>query len=90
MLVLTDQGLYAKWLFKAIQTLGWYPLLRVNAGGTFQPAGWHHHYPLTHWTPAVGSRWQRRDTAFAGKNRLDCTLLAYWGEGHRGEGHREP
>ena len=83
-LVLADRGLYAKWLFEAIQELGWHPLLRVNSGGTFQPTGWVHRYPLTHWTPTVGRHWQGRGTAFAEpKNRLECTLLAYWGEGHQ-------
>jgi hypothetical protein len=38
-IVLADRGLYAKWLFEGIQGLGWHPLLRVNAGGTFRPAG---------------------------------------------------
>jgi hypothetical protein len=76
-IVLADRGLYAKWLFEGIQGLGWHPLLRVNGGGTFRPAGWVHRYPLTHWTPTVGRRWQGRGTAFAGKKtRPDCTLLA--------------
>ena len=83
-IVLADRGLYAKWLFEGIQGLGWHPLLRVNAQGTFRPAGWVHRYPLTHWTPTVGRRWQGRGTAFAAKTtRLECTLLAYWGEGHQ-------
>jgi hypothetical protein len=83
-IVLADRGLYAKWLFEGVQGLGWHPLLRVNTGGTFRPAGWVHRYPLTHWTPTVGHRWQGRGTAFAGKKtRLDCTLLAYWGEDHQ-------
>ena len=76
-IVLADRGLYAKWLFEGIQGLGWHPLLRVNAKGTFRPAGWVHRYPLTHWTPTVGRRWQGRGTAFAAKTtRLECTLLA--------------
>jgi hypothetical protein len=34
--------------------------------------------------PKVGSRWQGRGTAFSGKTtRLDCTLLACWGEGYK-------
>ncbi|MDS4068596.1 MAG: hypothetical protein RKO24_03150, partial [Candidatus Competibacter sp.] len=83
-IVLADRGSYAKWLFEGIQHLGWHPLLRVNAGGTFRPAGWVHRYPLTHWVPTVGSRWQGRGTAFGTRQtRLDCTLLAYWGEGHQ-------
>ena len=83
-IVLAERGLCAQWLFESIQGLGRHPLLRVNAGGTFRPAGWVHRYPLTHWTPAVGCRWQGRGTVFAGsKNRLDRTPLACWGEGHR-------
>jgi len=75
-IALADRGLYAKWLFEGIQDLGWHPLLRVNAGGTFRPAGWVHRY----WTPTVGCRWQGRGTAFAGKTtRLEYTLLAYFG-----------
>jgi len=32
----------------------------------------------------VGRRWPGRGTAFAAKpTRLECTLLAYWGEGHQ-------
>ena len=83
-IVLADRGLYAKWLFESIQQLGWHPLLRVNAGGTFRPVGWYHRRPFTDWVPTVGSRWQGRGTAFSGKKTcLDCTLLAYWGEGHQ-------
>jgi len=83
-IVLADRGLYAKWLFEGISHLGWHPLLRVNAGGTFRPAGWYHRRPFTHWVPTVNSRWQGRGTAFsAPQTRLECTLLAYWGEGHQ-------
>jgi hypothetical protein len=37
-LVLADRGLYARWLFEAIQHQGWHPYLGVNAGGTYRPA----------------------------------------------------
>jgi hypothetical protein len=36
-LALADRGLYARWLFKGIQALGWHPLLRVNSGGRSVP-----------------------------------------------------
>ena len=82
--VLADRGLYAKWLFEAIQRLGWHPLLRVNWGGSFRPEGWHHWRPFAELVPAVGRRWQGRGTAFSGTTtRLNCTLLGYWGEGHK-------
>jgi len=36
-IVLADRGWYAKGLFEGLQGLGWHPLLRVNAKGTFRP-----------------------------------------------------
>jgi hypothetical protein len=83
-IVLADRGLYARWLFQGIHQLGWHPLLRVNRQGSFRPLGWYHFKPFTELVPAIGRRWQGRGTAFGGKNqRLDCTLLGYWGEGHQ-------
>jgi hypothetical protein len=38
-LVLTDRGLYARWLFRRIVRLGWHPFLRINQGAKFRPAG---------------------------------------------------
>jgi hypothetical protein len=82
-LVLADRGLYAKWLFEAITALGWHPLLRINNGGKFRPQGWYHWVSLTELVPQVGCRWQGRGTAFKSYyGQMDCTLLAWWGEGH--------
>lgn len=83
-IVLADRGLYAKWLFQAIDALGWHPLLRVNQQGTFRPQGWYHWVPFTQLVPAVGRRWAGQGTAFHGKHtRLECTLLACWDAGHQ-------
>ena len=82
-IVLADRGLYAKWLFEAITSLGWHPLLRVNSNGTFRPEGWYHRRPFRAFVPAVGRRWASRGTAFSNpKTRLACTLLARWEAGH--------
>lgn len=82
-IALADRGLWAKWLFEGIAALGWHPLMRVNAGGSFRPEGWVRFRPLKSFTPRVGLRWAGRGTAFATKgSQLPCTLLAYWGEGH--------
>ncbi|MFO7639737.1 MAG: transposase [Candidatus Competibacteraceae bacterium] len=82
-IVLADRGLYAKWLFEGIQDLGWHPLLRVNLGGSFRPAGWYHWVPFRQLVPAVGHRWQGAGTAFTHpKTRLRCTLLGRWEAGH--------
>src|SRR5258708_2824081 len=38
-LVMTDRGLYAPWLYQAIQRLGWHPLMRVNENMSLRAAG---------------------------------------------------
>jgi hypothetical protein len=83
--VLTDRGLYARWLFQAIVALGWHPLMRITRRNRFQPAGWVHHRPVWQFTPEVGRRWQGRGVAFptTAESRLECTLLAWWSEGHQ-------
>lgn len=82
-IVLADRGLYAKWLFQAIVALGWHPLLRINTQGKFRPHGWYHWIGLKDLVPHVGARWQGRGTAFkSAPGHLECTLLAYWGEGY--------
>ena len=61
-----------------IVRLGWHPFLRVNAGGTFRPAGARAFRRLGTFAPTPDSRWQGTGTAFQGKpSRLRCTLLAW-------------
>ncbi len=82
-IVLADRGRYAGWLFRRIVRLGWHPFLRINAGGTFRPAGSGRFYPLSTFAPHVGSRWRGTGTAFTRAPRqLPCTLLACWQEGY--------
>jgi hypothetical protein len=82
-IVMADRGLYAKWMFEAIQAVGWHPLLRVNNAGKFRPQGWYHWVTMTELVPEVGRRWQGRGTAFKSYyGQMECTLLACWGEGH--------
>lgn len=83
-IVLADRGLYAKWLFQAIQALGWHPLLRINQQGTFRPRGGYHWVPLTQRVPAVGRSFASQGTAFHSKEaKLECTLLGRWDAGHQ-------
>jgi hypothetical protein len=82
-IVLTDRGLWARWLFEGIKELGWHPVMRISKGGTFRPQGWVHFVPLSSLVAQVGSRWHGRGTAFATpSSQLECTLLAFWGQGH--------
>jgi hypothetical protein len=81
-LVLTDRGLYARWLFRAIQGQGWHPLMRINSGGTFRPQGGSRQ-PLRELVPAVGAQWKGAGEAFKeASKRLRCTLLARWDAGY--------
>jgi len=56
-IVMADRGLYARWLFKRIRRLGWHPMLRVNAGGNFCPAGKTRFVPFKELAPQVATLW---------------------------------
>lgn len=89
-IVLADRGLYAKWLFKGITTLGWHPFFRVSTQGKFRLQGHRHWIPFTTLVPAVGRSWQGQGTAFSGKkNHLPCTLLGRWSEGYASPADRD-
>lgn len=83
-IVMTDRGLYARWLFRAIVALGWHPMMRVTRRGTFLPEGWKTRRAFWQFVPAMNRFWQGRGLAFPCKPecRLPCTLLACWAEGY--------
>jgi hypothetical protein len=74
-LVLADRGLYAAWLFQAIQQMGWHPYLRINAGGKYRPEGASTFRFLMCAVPQDGTVWCGRVVCFK-SNPLACTLLA--------------
>lgn len=80
--VLADRGLYAPWLFRRITRLGWHPLLRINTGGSFRPAGAANWRPLRTFAPRPGTSWRGTGLAFT-RNQVVCTLLARWEEGYK-------
>jgi hypothetical protein len=79
-IVLTDRGLYSPKLFCHIRKIGWHPFMRINAMGTFCPAGEGVFRPITSFVREQGQRWQGAGIAFKSR-RIPSTLLAYWGEG---------
>jgi hypothetical protein len=81
-IALTDRGLYSPKLFQHIRKIGWHPFMRINAMGTFRPAGERVFHPITSFVREPGQRWQGAGTAFK-TTRIPSTLLAYWGEGHK-------
>src|SRR3954471_6586303 len=82
-IVMTDRALYARWLYREIQALGWHPVLRVTKLSKFRKRGSTKAIPVTALVPRPGCRWQGRGVAFPKKaeRRLECTLLACWEEG---------
>lgn len=82
-IVLTDRGLYASWLFKAIQQLKWHPFMRINSSGNFRPTGQVRFRPLATTVPDVGAAWCGAVDCFSTTDRtLPCTLLARWDAGY--------
>ena len=80
-LVLADRGLFAAWLFKAIQRHGWHPFLRINADGKCRPEGASEFCPLTSWRLPAGQVWRGRVVCFKG-TQLPATLLVYADDHH--------
>jgi hypothetical protein len=81
-LVLTDRGLESAELFRSVAALGWHPLMRAKAAGTFRPEGWAKRRPMGRFAGAVGRRWRGAGVAYGRESALACTLLACWEAGH--------
>jgi hypothetical protein len=80
-LVTTDRGLYAKWLYDAIVALNWHPFMRINDQGHYQVQPEQRFVPLKGLITRVGQSWSGVITCFQA-NPLPCTLLARWDEGY--------
>jgi hypothetical protein len=82
-LVLTDRGLYSPRLFRCLQGLHWHPFLRIRAQGFYRPLGGRKWLALEKLQPPIGQTQACRAEVFKNEDgRLDCTLLAYHGEGY--------
>jgi hypothetical protein len=76
--VMADRGLYAHWLYDAIQACGWHPFLRINLRSMYRPKGQTDFLPMSQLLPASGSVWAGRVTCFA-THSVEGSLLACWG-----------
>lgn len=76
-LVLSDRGLYAQWLFLAIQKLGWHPYLRINGNAHYHPRAESTFRPLRQLAGRYGCEWAGHVVIFKQRS-LDCTLLVRW------------
>ena len=81
-IVTTDRGLYALWLYEAIQKIGWHPFMRINhSQGSFQLKSTEVWKPLLGLITQVGQHWSGSVTCFC-SNPIDCTLLGRWDLGY--------
>ena len=81
-IVMADRGLYAPWLYQAIQWLGWHPMLRVKEDLSFRARGEEHF-------SSMGMRVQRRGRGWRGEGewsehgeRMEGTVLMRWEKGY--------
>jgi len=81
-IVMADRGLYAAWLYQAIQRLGWHPMLRVKEDLSFRATGEESFSP-------IGMRVKRRGRGWKGKGewsehgeRMSGTVLIRWEKGY--------
>lgn len=81
-IVAADRGLYARWIYEAIQACGWHPFLRINQRSLYRSKGTDDFRPMSQLLPSSGSIWSGRVTCFA-VNSIQGTLLACWGKKHR-------
>ena len=80
-IVATDRGLYAEWLYNQIKSMGWHPFMRINQQGQFRHLGQQQWQPISALIPQVGQSWKGLVTCFK-TNSIDCTLLGRWDEGY--------
>lgn len=82
-IVLTDRGLYARWLFEGIRTAGWHPFMRINLGVKARRSGSGSFEWIRTWVQTPGQCWAGEVECFIQrKSRLNCTLLLQWTEGY--------
>jgi hypothetical protein len=82
-IVMSDRGLYAPWLYQHIVSLGWHPFMRMNKQGNVRPLTEAKFASLSTLAPQVGSAWCGEVDCFSEpKSRLRCSLLASFDEGY--------
>lgn len=81
-IVMADRGLYAAWLFRAIQRLGWHPMLRVNETLSFRAKGESSFAAIATRVRREGRGWKGRGEWSEEGERMEGTLLVRWEKGY--------
>ena len=83
-IVLSDRGLYALWLYRHIVSLGWHPFMRINQQGNFRPLDEKLFRGLSTVVPKVNGAWCGEVECFSEReSRFGCTLVARWDEDYK-------
>lgn len=80
--VMADRGLYAPWVFRAIQANGWHPFLRVKKGMSFRQEGHASFGTVGERVKRTGQEWKGRGEWSETGEQMQGTLLVCWEEGY--------
>jgi hypothetical protein len=81
-LVMADRGLYAAWLYQAIQANGWHPFLRVKKDLSFRAEGEEAFGTIGGRVKRTGREWKGRGEWSEKGERMRGTVLVRWEQGY--------
>ena len=81
-LVMADRGLYAAWLYQAIQANGWHPFLRVKKDLSFRAQGEEAFGTIGGRVKRTGREWKGTGEWSEKGDRMDGTVLVRWEQGY--------
>ena len=81
-LVMADRGLYAAWLFQAIQANGWHPFLRVKQKLSFRAEGEKTFGGIGERVRRTGRGWKGRGEWSEKGERMQGTVFVRWEKGY--------
>ncbi len=81
-LVMADRGLYAAWLYQAIQANGWHPFLRVKKDLSFRAQGEEAFGTIGGRVKRTGREWKGTGEWSEKGDRMGGTVLVRWEQGY--------
>jgi DDE family transposase len=81
-IVMADRGLYAAWLYRGIQRLGWHPMLRVKEDLSFRAQGEENFSPMGMRVGRRGRGWRGKGEWSEHGERMEGTVLIRWEKGY--------
>lgn len=81
-IVMADRGLYAPWLYRTIQRMGWHPVLRVKEGMSFRAEGEEQASAIGERVQHRGRKWRGRGVWSEQGTPIEGTLMVRWEGGY--------